>query len=186
VVRFVKTFSEKEEMMRSFRLAASFILSITLFHCLAADAIAAPAQGPSVVAIFLKLDGITGASTDEKHPGEIEVVSFNWSESNKDKGKVDPHDALILKAIDATTPKLAQAVAEGKTIPQALVTVRATVGGKPVDLVQYIFSDVQITVVSHTVIQRAEEQVQFKYGKLTIRYLGSDGKTVEATATKEK
>ena len=172
--------------MRGFRLTASLILSIALFYCLAAQAIAAPAQGPSVAAIFLKLDGISGASTDDKHAGEIELVSFNWSESNKDKGKPDPHDALVLKAIDATTPRLAEAVAEGKTIPQALVTVRAIVGGKPIDLVQYVFSDVQITVVSHTVIQRAEEQVQFKYGKLLIRYLGSDGKTVEATATKEK
>lgn len=172
--------------MRRFRLTAGFILSITLFHCLCARSVAAPAQGPSVVAIFLKLDGIAGASTDDKHAGEIEVVSFNWSESNKDKGKADPHDALVLKAIDAATPKLAEAVAEGKAIPRAVVTVRAMVGGKPLDLVQYVFSDVQITVVSHTVIQRAEEQVQFKYGKLIIRYLGADGKTVEATATKEK
>jgi hypothetical protein len=50
--------------------------------------------GPSVVAILLKLDGFTGSSTDEKHAGEIELVSFNWSESNK--GKLDPHDALVV------------------------------------------------------------------------------------------
>ena len=170
--------------MRSLSIFCGFILGITLLPICASRAVAAPAQGPSVVAIFLKLDGFTGSSTDEKHAGEIELVSFNWSESNKDKGKPDPHDALVLKAIDATTPKLAEAVATGTAIPQAIITVRAVVAGKPVDLVQYVFSDVQITAVSHTVIQRAEEQVQFKYAKLVIRHLGADGKTVESPATK--
>ena len=27
---------------------------------------------------FLKVDGITGESTDHKHKGEIEVLSFSW------------------------------------------------------------------------------------------------------------
>jgi type VI secretion system Hcp family effector len=169
--------------MQHIRLTLSILLLSVVF-CTVEQSDAAPAQGPSVVAIYLKLEGIPGGSTAENHAGEIEVVSFNWSETNKDKGKPDPHDALILKAIDATTPKLSEAVVAAKVIPQATVTVRATVGGKPVDLVQYVFSEVQITAVSHTVIQRAEEQVQFKYGKLVIRYLGADGKAVEGNATK--
>ena len=168
--------------MRSLSIFCGFMLGITLLPICASRAVAAPAQGPSVVAILLKLDGFTGSSTDEKHAGEIELVSFNWSESNK--GKPDPHDALVLKAIDANTPKLAEAVATGTAIPQAIITVRAVVAGKPADLVQYVFSDVQITAVSHTVIQRAEEQVQFKYAKLVIRHLGADGKTVASPATK--
>ena len=168
--------------MRSLSMFCGFILGINLLPICASRAVAAPAQGPSVVAIFLKLDGFTGSSTAEKHVGEIELVSFHWSESNK--GKPDPHDALVLKAIDANTPKLAEAVATGTAIPQAIITVRAVVGGKAADLVQYVFSDVQITAVSHTVIQRAEEQVQFKYARLVIRHLGADGKAVESPATK--
>ena len=168
--------------MRNIRLTLSMLLLCIL--CGSPQGFAAPAQGPGVVAIYLKLDGFAGASTAENHAGEIEVISFNWSETNKDKAKLDPHDALILKAIDATTPKLAEAVAAGKIIPQATVTVRALVAGKPADLVQYVFTEVQITAVSHTVIQRAEEQVQFKYAKLVIRFLSADGKAVEGTATK--
>jgi type VI secretion system Hcp family effector len=156
--------------MRRFQLATGLLVMLMLLVSRPAALHGAGAQGPSVVSIFLKLDGFTGASVDPAHTGEIEVVSFIWSEINREKGKLDPHGAMILKAIDATTPKLAEAAAEGKTIAQAVVTVRATVAGKPVDLVQYIFSDVQITSVSHTVIQRAEEQVQFRYAKLVIRY----------------
>jgi type VI secretion system secreted protein Hcp len=162
------------------------LITLLLLICGTSPTSAAPAQGPAVSAIFVKFDGIPGSSTDDKHPGEIEVVSFNWSETNKEKGKAEPHDALVLKAIDASTPKLAEATAAGKTIPSVIVTVRALVGGKPVDLVQYVFSDVQLTAVSHTIIQRAEEQVQFKYGKLVIRYLSPDGKNVESPATKSE
>jgi type VI secretion system secreted protein Hcp len=170
--------------MRRFYFPTAVILAAFLCHCATSRCAAAPAQGPSVSAIFLKLDGFAGASQDEKHAGEIEVVSFNWSESSKEKGKFDPHDALVLKAIDATTPKLAAAVANGTVIPQAVVTIRAMVGGKPQDLIQYVFSDVQISAVSHTVIQRAEEQVQFRYAKVVVRHLGADGKTVEGVVTK--
>ena len=28
---------------------------------------------------FIKLDGIAGESTDSKHKGEIEVLSFSWN-----------------------------------------------------------------------------------------------------------
>ena len=30
---------------------------------------------------FLKLDGIPGESTDAKHKGEIDVLSWSWGES---------------------------------------------------------------------------------------------------------
>jgi type VI secretion system secreted protein Hcp len=170
--------------MRLFHFPIGILLALSLLHYASSRSAAAPAQGPSVGAIFLKLDGFAGASADEKHAGEIEVVSFNWGESNRGKTLFEPHDALVLKAIDATTPKLAAAVANAAVIPQAVVTVRVMVAGKPVDLIQYVFSDVQITAVSHTVIQRAEEQVQFKYAKVVVRYLGVDGKTVEGVVPK--
>ena len=32
--------------------------------------------------IFLKLDGVSGESTDDKHPHEIVLESFSWGESN--------------------------------------------------------------------------------------------------------
>ncbi len=36
----------------------------------------------AAVAYFLKLDGVPGESKDAKHPGEIELESFSWGESN--------------------------------------------------------------------------------------------------------
>ena len=35
------------------------------------------------VDMFLKIDGIDGDSTDKKHKGEIELLSFSWGLSNK-------------------------------------------------------------------------------------------------------
>ena len=34
------------------------------------------------VSYFLKIDGIQGESHDAKHQGEIDLVSFGWSEAN--------------------------------------------------------------------------------------------------------
>ncbi|HET6252291.1 MAG TPA: type VI secretion system tube protein Hcp [Tepidisphaeraceae bacterium] len=187
--------------MRNHFITCVLLLMAGLLLEASGTALADVPQGPRVVSIFLKLDGIAGSSTDEKHPNEIQLISFNWSESNKEKAKPEPHDALVLKAIDATTPKLAEALATGKVIATATVTVRVYAPARPtdkksepggpvfgsaVDQVQYVFTDVQLTAVSHTVIQRAEEQVQFKYGKLVIRYLSADGKPIEAPATKSE
>src|ERR1041384_3640603 len=36
--------------------------------------------------IFLKLDGIVGASKDEQHPYEIEIVSWSWGKGYRSLG----------------------------------------------------------------------------------------------------
>ena len=74
------------------------------------------------------------------------------------------------------------ACASGQKIPEAMITARGTVGGKEGEFLVYTFSDVVVTVVSHTVINGAQEQVQFKYGSVKIQYSGPDGKKSEETA----
>ena len=36
---------------------------------------------------FLKIDGIVGESTDDKHKGEIELASFSWGETQQAAGR---------------------------------------------------------------------------------------------------
>ncbi len=141
---------------------------------------AAAPVGPLTSRIFFKLAGIPGGSTDEAHAGEIDALSFNWS-ANHGGQKVEMHDALILKSIDIATPKLLTACVSSQKIPEAVITAHGAVGGKEGDFLIYTFSDVVITVVSHTVINGAQEQVQFKYGSVKIAYKSADGKTVEET-----
>src|SRR5688572_2076064 len=50
---------------------------------LLAGALAAAAVAPAAAAdVFLKLDGIDGESTDSKHKGEIELISYAQSFTN--------------------------------------------------------------------------------------------------------
>ena len=80
---------------------------------------------------FLKLSGIDGESTDDKHKGEIEVLSFSWGVSqtgNKGSGggagKVNFNDFSIIKTVDTSTPALMVACCSGQHIPEATFTAR--------------------------------------------------------------
>lgn len=173
-------------MRRSLRLAALVGLACAVVAGAVGPAPAA-VEGPKTSAIFVKVEGIAGPSTDEQHKGQIEALSFNWSAKLKEGkdggGAADPHDALLLKPVDAATPRLMLALARGETIPEVTVSVRGTVpGGKAQqDYLQYVFTGVKLTAVSHTVVTTAQEQVQFSYRSVRIRYQGADGQVVEET-----
>ena len=180
-------------MRRYLRLAALVGLACAVLG--AARRAPAAVEGPKTSAIFVKIDGIAGSSTDEQHKGQIEALSFNWSAKLKEGkdgkdakdgagaggGAAEPHDALLLKPVDAATPRLMLALAKGETIPEVTVDVRGTVAGGKAQQVylQYVFTGVKLTVVSHAVVNSAQEQVQFTYRTIRIRYQGADGQAVE-------
>lgn len=172
-------------MNRSLRtVVASFLAILLGFGTLAAPFGRGAVEQPKNTGIYVKIDGIPGGSSDEQHKGEIEALQFNWSAKQKDDGSAatsDLHDGLILKPIDVATPKLFVALASGTVIPQLVISVRGTVpGGKSQqEYLRYTFTDVRLTAVSHAIVNSAQEQVQFKYDKVTIRCQGADGQTVE-------
>ena len=64
---------------------------------------------------FLKIDGVDGESTDDKHKGEIELESFSFGASNAGSfqsgggggsGKVVMADMHIVKKVDKASAKL--------------------------------------------------------------------------------
>ena len=80
---------------------------------------------------FLKIAGIEGESLDDKHKGEIDVLSFSWGVSqtgNKGtgsgSGKVNFNDFSIMKTVDTATPQLMVACCSGQHIPEAIFTAR--------------------------------------------------------------
>lgn len=85
------------------------------------------------VEYFLKIDGITGESTDKSHPGWIEIGSFSWGVSNTltitsstsgaGAGKVSLSGLKVTKPIDKATPSLLRACASGKHIDYAELDV---------------------------------------------------------------
>lgn len=123
-------------VMRSLhRILAAAALAIAAIGVTAAPAAAAPRP-----TVFLKLDGIPGTSTDAKHSGEIEIMSYSFGASNSGSttpgggggtGKVTFSDLHVTKHVDVASPKLFTAVAQGKHIPTATLTVERARRGLP-------------------------------------------------------
>lgn len=107
--------------------------------------------------IFLKLDGIKGESADDKHKGEIDILSWSWGMSQSGTmhtatgggaGKVSVHDISLTKRIDSSSPNLVQHCCNGKHIKDALLTVRKA-GGTPVEYLKVKLEDVLVSSVNN-------------------------------------
>ncbi len=88
---------------------------------------------------FLKIDGIDGESSDDKHKGEIELSSFNWEEIQSGTfsqgggggaGKVRMNNFEFTTRTGKASPKLMLACATGQHIPSAQLTCRKAGGGQ--------------------------------------------------------
>ena len=82
---------------------------------------------------FLKLDGIAGESSDNKHKGEILISSFSWGVSNVSShpagggggtGKVSVQDFHFVAHSSKASPQLMLACASGTHIKKAILSVR--------------------------------------------------------------
>ena len=87
----------------------------------------------AAVDYFLKLDGIDGESTDDKHKGEIDIESWSWGESNSGThgsgggggaGKVAMQDFHFVMKQNKASPVLMLACASGEHIKKAVLTCR--------------------------------------------------------------
>lgn len=107
------------------------------------------------VDMFLKLDGIKGEAQDDKHKGEIDVLSWSWGATQSatthmggggGSGKVNVNDLHITKYIDSASPKLFNAVFVGKHLKEALLTVRKA-GEKPLEYLKIAMKDCLISSI---------------------------------------
>lgn len=67
---------------------------------------------------FLKIDGIDGESSDVKHKGEIDVLSFAWNISRGRHGKAKVADFSIVKNVARRRPSSSMRSAPGTTSPK--------------------------------------------------------------------
>src|SRR5215207_5785518 len=99
---------------------------------------------------FLKVDGIPGESTDERHRGEIDVTAWSFGVARATTGpsgagggaaKATFGDLQIEAPLNAATPLLFRACASGQRLRTAVLTgVRAGPGER--DFVTYSLEDV--------------------------------------------
>jgi type VI secretion system secreted protein Hcp len=102
-----------------------------------------------------KIGDIKGESLDDKHKGEVEVLSYSWGVTNSahiptgsggGAGKATFQDLSIVHKIDKASPKLLQACATGEHLKEATITFRKAGKGQQEFLIVKM-SDVIITGV---------------------------------------
>lgn len=102
---------------------------------------------------FLKIDGIEGESTDDKHKNEIQVASFTWCEEQPGTfaegagggaGKVRMGNFTFTMHTSKASPKLMLACAKGDHIKSAVLTCRKAGGGQQ-EFYKLTFSDAMVS-----------------------------------------
>ena len=100
--------------------------------------------------VFLKIDSIEGESVDSTHLKQIDILSYNWGETNTGGsggfsgfGKVNMQDFHFTMHTNKASPKIMLACANGKHFPQAVLSVRKA--GQTEDYMKWKLTDVMCT-----------------------------------------
>ena len=102
---------------------------------------------------FLKLDGVPGESTDDKHKDEIDVLSWSWGATQQGTfsgrggggaGKADLQDFNFVMSYNKASPKLMEICATGEHIKKAELICRKA-GGKQQEYLTVKFSDLLVS-----------------------------------------
>jgi len=155
---------------------------------------------------FLKIDQIQGESTNAKHVGEIDVLTWGFGDSNSSArsmsgaaatGRVQMQDLRFSTRLGKQSPKLFEAVATGKAAKEAILTCHTPGGAFPVVFVVRI-QDVFVTgyqtgtpIPTGTQTQTSVDpypvdQVTLNFAKIKVEYIiqkrpdGTGGGKVEA------
>jgi type VI secretion system secreted protein Hcp len=137
--------------------------------------------------MFLKIEGIDGESADDKHKDSIDVLAWSWGLSNSGSfhagggggtGKANFQDLTCTKWVDAATPELVAACANGKHIKKATLTCRKA-GDKPLEYLKIELEDLLVSSVSTGGSggeDRLTENVTLHFSKYNLTYTGQDAK----------
>jgi len=107
----------------------------------------------AAVDYFLKIDGIVGESTDNKHKDQIELLSFSWGASNAGQvtsghgGRVTFQDFEFTKLFDKASPQIFLKCVNGQHITSMTLSARKTSDSEVAntDFLKIVFSNVLIS-----------------------------------------
>jgi len=143
--------------------------------------------GDAYAAGFVKFDGIEGESTDQDHKGWINLLSFSESLSTLDesttsrtRGDTTLEDVMMVKELDKSSTKLAEAILVGKTFPKVEIHWMSDEG----TYFSYELANVIITSysISGDADERPTEQVSLNFEKI-IRKAITDSQTISRDST---
>ena len=131
---------------------------------------------------FLKIDGVDGESTDDKHKGEIELESWSFGGANSGSfssgggggsGKVALHDFSFTKKVDKSTPKLFTAHATGEHLKTATLTARKA-GKDQQEFLTVTLSPIIVSSYTNSGAAGSDiiptESISFNFGKIELKY----------------
>jgi type VI secretion system secreted protein Hcp len=129
--------------------------------------------------IFMKVDGIMGESNDEKHKGELELLSFSFGLKNTGSvvgggggaGTADFASFCFEKLYDRSSPALFLGTASGEHFKSATVTFRKP-GGKQPEFLTYKFEDILFDQYDQGGSDEPPllEDAGFKFREVTVSY----------------
>ncbi|MDQ2784371.1 MAG: type VI secretion system tube protein Hcp [Chloroflexota bacterium] len=108
----------------------------------------------AAVDYFLKIDGIEGESSDDKHRGEIDIESFSWGATSSGSaahgsgagaGKVSMQDFHFVMHFNKASPKLLLATASGEFLKYAILSARKAGGRQQADYLTWTLSNCLVT-----------------------------------------
>jgi type VI secretion system secreted protein Hcp len=147
------------------------------------------------VDMFIKIGDVKGESTDDKHKGEIDVLSWSWGATQAGTsgigggggaGKVQLQDLTITKYIDKASPTLLKMCCDGSHIGTCLLTVRKA-GGTALEYLKLTLDGALVTSISTGGSggqDRLTENVTLNFSKIKMEYTPQTGKGAgEASVT---
>ena len=131
---------------------------------------------------FLKIDGVAGESTDDKHRDEIEIESWSWGATQVGTagtgggggaGRVSIQDFNFVTRTNKASPILFLSCASGKHISKAVLTARKS-GASQADFLTLTMSDLLVssyqTAGSETADTVPMDQVSLNFSKIEFEY----------------
>ena len=157
---------------------------MSIRYLLAALALAAPGlAAAAAVDYFLKIDGIDGESTDDKHRNEIVIESWSWGVSQSTtaggarSGKPCAAPMSFSKPVDKASPALAANAVSGMVIPRAILIGRKAGEGQQ-DYLKYELKNVMVTSYQTGGSSQSTpiDQFSLNFASATIEYKPQDPK----------
>jgi len=133
------------------------------------------------VDMFIKIGDIKGESTDDKHKGEVDVLSWSWGATQSGTsgigggggaGKVALQDLTITKYIDKASPTLLKMCCDGTHIKDVILTVRKA-GGTALEYLKLSCHDALVTSITTGGSggqDRLTENITFNFAKIKMEY----------------
>ena len=129
---------------------------------------------------FIKFDGIDGESIDKDHKGWSDLLSFSESATSKDdsstartKGETTLQDMVVVKALDKSSPKLAESILMGKVYPKVEIHFASS---DRVTYYAYELTNVMVTSysVSGDVDEVPMEEFSLNFEEIKVTYTERD------------